>query len=260
MRDVYSRASRVVAWLGESITNDEAIFELISNPMKSWGGQILPKATTFLNRSYFTRVWIVQEVLLAQVLEVWCGEHRADGDILSAELLRFIVPSYSFDDQATHLTPMARAWESSGRKLLSYGRIWKRQDPDHSGCVRSSSHLEHYRVVNDLTRSMPCLALQMTPMMGLIRYVQTMTSRLMRFQLTYFAISMGRKVREMKKTMHLSRSFDVCWEPLAKTWQNTLPVASDGYSGIFSFLWRDCRLCFRYDSLIRWIARAIPQN
>jgi hypothetical protein len=126
MRDVYSRASRVVAWLGESTTNDEAIFELISNPMKSWDDQILLIATSFLSRSYFTRVWIVQEVLLAQVLEVWCGEHRADGDILSANLLRFIAPSHSFDDQATQLTPTARAWESSGRKLLSYRRSWQK--------------------------------------------------------------------------------------------------------------------------------------
>jgi len=156
MREVYSRALRVIAWLGESTANDDAIFKLVSSAAKSWENHTFSTATEFLSKPYFSRVWIVQEVLLAHVLEVWCGEHRADGDTLSAELLRFIAPSHSFDDHATNIPETARAWESSGRRLLSHRKIWlkAKSQPEFTrsftlralvetfGTLQSSDHLD----------------------------------------------------------------------------------------------------------------------
>jgi Heterokaryon incompatibility protein (HET) len=59
MGDIYSQAARVVAWIGQ------ANFE--------GGHAIWQTLRSFCSRSYWSRLWIVQEVLLASELYIQCG-------------------------------------------------------------------------------------------------------------------------------------------------------------------------------------------
>jgi hypothetical protein len=44
-----------------------------------------------VTKPYWSRVWVVQEVLLPHKLEIWLGEYRADADELRELLLSFEV-------------------------------------------------------------------------------------------------------------------------------------------------------------------------
>ena len=131
MRDVYSGATSVIAWLGESTPDDASIFARVSPEVRfqPWDNLTDRLTTSFLSKLYFSRIWIVQEVILARSLEFWCGEHRANADVLSAELLRFIAPFISFDERPSNVPENAKAWESPGRVLLSYRKIWREGSP-----------------------------------------------------------------------------------------------------------------------------------
>jgi hypothetical protein len=95
MGDIYSHASEVIMWLGEGDGNTEKAFEFVKknantgnisfNPMSESDivavlGRQSPDVKqywdafdTLSSLVYFTRMWIVQEVLLAKVLTVWYG-------------------------------------------------------------------------------------------------------------------------------------------------------------------------------------------
>jgi hypothetical protein len=95
MGDIYSQASEVIVWLGEGERNTEEAFEFVKknantgnlsfNPMSEGdvvavlGGQnpdlkqYWDAFDTLSSLVYFTRMWIVQEVLLAKVLTIWYG-------------------------------------------------------------------------------------------------------------------------------------------------------------------------------------------
>jgi hypothetical protein len=98
MADIYSSAETVMAWLGEEDEYTGRSFELIEK-LSAYPPEILQQITprTFakqesllgqfirqeywealailFQRAYFTRVWIIQEVVLAKHVEVFCGMH-----------------------------------------------------------------------------------------------------------------------------------------------------------------------------------------
>ena len=93
MADVYSLASRVVVWLGPE-TRDSALAigtidevgsqsevdwksgGIISdlNGESDWADSVWNATTNLLNRSWFERLWVFQEVRLANTVDVLCGE------------------------------------------------------------------------------------------------------------------------------------------------------------------------------------------
>jgi hypothetical protein len=95
MSTIYGCANKVIVWLGEAghytdmIMNEEVI-ELIVRGLRQAEGAVLrhqlpglglpdasnrlwPAIGNLLNRRWFSRLWIVQEVLLAQKIDVVCG-------------------------------------------------------------------------------------------------------------------------------------------------------------------------------------------
>lgn len=90
MRYVYQHASEVLIWLGTS----EAILSLVEWAKKPRGKRnylpfnIIPKhlrhaLLEFVDHPYWTRSWVIQEIILAQSLILLCGFSRATADVLN---------------------------------------------------------------------------------------------------------------------------------------------------------------------------------
>ncbi len=83
MRDIFSEARWVIAWLGMPSGNSGEVFEQITRGPKDWLpthllGDILRLNTLTINdtvfaRRYWTRLWILQEVILARDVIYMCG-------------------------------------------------------------------------------------------------------------------------------------------------------------------------------------------
>jgi hypothetical protein len=95
MRSVYSKARRVLVWLGPADDGSDEAMQLVQrlngrdaragNPLLSFtGAGIAPVShpvwgylADLFNRPYFQRVWVVQEVALSQSATVLCGSSSA---------------------------------------------------------------------------------------------------------------------------------------------------------------------------------------
>lgn len=89
MRDVYSGADQVIIWLGHVLNGAVAAFHLsrvLEEPSVIRGDGLRwytsweqwKALADLLCQPYWTRVWIVQEFILAQSIELWCGAYTAN--------------------------------------------------------------------------------------------------------------------------------------------------------------------------------------
>ncbi|TPX09420.1 uncharacterized protein E0L32_009308 [Thyridium curvatum] len=99
MAEVYSYGETVMSWLGEAnqcTTHAFQLIEKLATYPRETLQQITPRSyqtqrtllgelaehhcwlalAKLLQRTYFTRMWIIQEVVLARQIEVFCGSHR----------------------------------------------------------------------------------------------------------------------------------------------------------------------------------------
>jgi hypothetical protein len=102
MKDIYRRAAKVIAWLGPAEGRSDELFDLLNElefvELREESGyfhvlssepdfqvqrrlikreQMVARAATNLcQRGYWTRAWIVQEIVLARQLELVCGTKR----------------------------------------------------------------------------------------------------------------------------------------------------------------------------------------
>ena len=109
MTRIYENAERVFVWLRDREENSDAAFDLL----RSFGSPddennfaemamssfVNPKQTPMwtalawlLARSYWTRAWIFQELVVSNDAEVWCGESSCHWNILAA--LAFVVEEH----------------------------------------------------------------------------------------------------------------------------------------------------------------------
>ena len=97
---IFANATRVVVWVGEHADGSKKLFgsrnlreslEWFIQPLSSRISASVPKQgempmwhvwRMFLNRPYFKRTWIVQEIACAKELIVHCGDHIGDWDHL----------------------------------------------------------------------------------------------------------------------------------------------------------------------------------
>ncbi|UQC81799.1 uncharacterized protein CLUP02_07285 [Colletotrichum lupini] len=107
MSRIYQNAMNTVIWLGESTSNSASAIKLLEDARlllqfteKTIGpdefeGLNLPSESSevwkalwdFLSRPWFTRLWIIQEVILSFDSWVVCGNHMATWDVLSLACL-----------------------------------------------------------------------------------------------------------------------------------------------------------------------------
>jgi hypothetical protein len=78
MGSVYSTADMVIAWLGSNLDLAYAIVTL-KHHEKFVDKQLAHALHQVCNNNYWSRLWIVQEFVLGQTLQVWSGYARIDG-------------------------------------------------------------------------------------------------------------------------------------------------------------------------------------
>jgi hypothetical protein len=146
MANIYSQARQVIAWLGDSTRNSDAGFKLLrvlgelkdhesdtdDELRKIQFGQLFQElaeevrvdslfdfsntawrgAASLVQRSWFSRLWVVQEVALSRDLELRCGSYTISGESFFAAI-RVVDSIVSFPPR-----PMMKAFQNS-RKLGS---------------------------------------------------------------------------------------------------------------------------------------------
>jgi hypothetical protein len=101
MGRIYSRASEVLVWLGEATDKDqiegvcESLHEIArggndkSSTSKTWrptSYQELDSLSSFLNRPWFSRRWVLQEVAMNTNITVYCGNHQISWSLVQTAL------------------------------------------------------------------------------------------------------------------------------------------------------------------------------
>ncbi|KAI4185415.1 MAG: hypothetical protein LQ346_005895 [Caloplaca aetnensis] len=103
MRDIYTKASQVVAWLGEEHPSDSAAMDFGDRkPLPVHSSEedkvlkvmalqarltsSLMSAGLLIQRGWFGRAWIIQEAALARQLQVQCGQKVIEWESLHANL------------------------------------------------------------------------------------------------------------------------------------------------------------------------------
>ena len=136
MRQIYSNAESVYAWLGEE---DEATYSNVAmtclaqrnvfeaatvSTKRFWTTRQAKAVLSLCERAYWTRIWIVQELLLAKVVTVLCGSkaipwclfERFFGDVATVDQLGW--------GQHTGVNP---TFASAASKVVQAKYNWKEQ-------------------------------------------------------------------------------------------------------------------------------------
>ncbi|KAI1390009.1 heterokaryon incompatibility protein-domain-containing protein [Hypoxylon trugodes] len=129
MGDIYRSAERVIVWLGPSYEDAKPAWESIkalNDLPKDEKNNILPariphmpnddnwdSLASLFARSWFSRIWVVQELVLARETTILCGDYTFDwSDMVSV--------SDFMSRQASTNTFKAHSSRNSGTNLLSY--------------------------------------------------------------------------------------------------------------------------------------------
>ncbi|KAL7908170.1 heterokaryon incompatibility domain-containing protein [Trichoderma velutinum] len=105
MAEIYSKANRVIVWLGEAADNsDQALnsIRLVADEehQKSFQKDTDKQAVlAILERPWFRRIWVLQEVAAAQHIVMMCGSIRIDGYAFCLGLPSLL----QYDDIPSHI-------------------------------------------------------------------------------------------------------------------------------------------------------------
>ncbi|KAK3946515.1 heterokaryon incompatibility protein-domain-containing protein [Pseudoneurospora amorphoporcata] len=81
MAKIYAKASRVIVWLGEEVAGSDKVLEDIRIAAELSIRQLNndPGILTLLQRPWFRRIWVLQEVAAARHILIKCGSAEIDG-------------------------------------------------------------------------------------------------------------------------------------------------------------------------------------
>ncbi|KAF1846981.1 uncharacterized protein K460DRAFT_304007 [Cucurbitaria berberidis CBS 394.84] len=128
---IYSMAASTIAWLGEVTGREDIVFRLAVeyrnydqakieelNHQDKQGEESEQRTAILhlLRNPYWTRVWIIQEFLLAQSLEIWCGK-----DCMDDRSLYKVFSGY-------HADTLLRYWQGPGIALFSERTEWPQRN------------------------------------------------------------------------------------------------------------------------------------
>ena len=97
MKEIYANASKVIAWIGEPDPLSSIAFDILERFAAEDGtldGSVTRRSIydhldvrktairLFIERPYFTRIWIVQEIVVAKRVEVCSGNLSLDLDVV----------------------------------------------------------------------------------------------------------------------------------------------------------------------------------
>ncbi|KAM0710334.1 hypothetical protein Q7P35_002696 [Cladosporium inversicolor] len=79
MGGIFSKAAKVVAWLGPAADDSSNALQALAN--MQYSNRLGSAITSLLQRPYWTRAWIIQELAKASKAEVWCGPQVLPWDV-----------------------------------------------------------------------------------------------------------------------------------------------------------------------------------
>ncbi|KAL6915390.1 hypothetical protein FSST1_006885 [Fusarium sambucinum] len=82
MAEIYCKARQVIVWLGEATPETEGALEHIRTAAEEGEGSTIPECQSvvaLLQRPWFRRIWVLQEVAAARHVVVACGTTQIDG-------------------------------------------------------------------------------------------------------------------------------------------------------------------------------------
>ncbi|KAH8800161.1 heterokaryon incompatibility protein-domain-containing protein [Xylogone sp. PMI_703] len=112
--EIYSRASKAHAWLGEADREIDCIYNILQDDLDD---DMLHEEFNWLRpfymRPYWRRVWIVQELVLAKLVIVCCGDESIDFDDIYGLSLDWGSFEQGFDTGTYQmLKPHSRGWNT----------------------------------------------------------------------------------------------------------------------------------------------------
>jgi hypothetical protein len=92
MGEIYARAKEVWVWLGQPVTKTKSAIDFITNEeLREPTIEQSEGLEQLFNRSFWKRIWIVQEIMLAPELRVFCGDVSFPWHALSSAAYRLQV-------------------------------------------------------------------------------------------------------------------------------------------------------------------------
>ncbi|KAH7064306.1 heterokaryon incompatibility protein-domain-containing protein [Paraphoma chrysanthemicola] len=113
LNDIYSSANCVISWLGPEEDYSNLAMQYLSG-IRTAGDAV----DALLNRRYWTRLWMVQEVVLGNAWWIACGSHIVNGEYLT-DLMHNIEPGNVRTDRYICQWRQSRAY-SLTRERVSY--------------------------------------------------------------------------------------------------------------------------------------------
>ncbi|KAI0188522.1 heterokaryon incompatibility protein-domain-containing protein, partial [Xylaria flabelliformis] len=138
MKQIYAGAAEVYAWLGQKAENSDVAMHFIathaSKPLRRrgpgygpiWSRQQGSALHALCERPYWRRMWIIQELLHAKDITVWCGSLRFSwGDLETLYLkLKTVEESNWFAHHKYHMMIM----QSSAAVMVWQRAHWRHPD------------------------------------------------------------------------------------------------------------------------------------
>jgi hypothetical protein len=118
MGRIYTKAQAVITWLGEPVDNEELAFE-ITEDFDALDPARQEAVLRLLQKPYWSRIWIIQEFMLAQTVHIWCGDLSVNADI--------------FDQPGRNNFLTRQKYGSRGWRILVRRNVWHKTPPDSRG-------------------------------------------------------------------------------------------------------------------------------
>ncbi|RAK86935.1 HET domain protein [Aspergillus costaricaensis CBS 115574] len=129
MRSIYAQADRVLVWLGEAMRDgDEAL-----KTIQRWAAASIPcddslldPCSRLLQRDWFQRTWVLQEVGVARCISILCGSVEINGHVFCEGLQHSLLSLPSFTYPVLHLIRgsfLRPRYEIDPRGTLAIGEL-----------------------------------------------------------------------------------------------------------------------------------------
>jgi hypothetical protein len=118
MRDIYSKAKCVTAWIGEEVENTSSAItylEAVADGKEPWAEEKLQECLVpIFGRPYWRRTWIVQEIVLAPNVHIVSGSYSFPWEILEKAMCTYVIED-PYDNSMEAVTQLVSLRRSFGK-------------------------------------------------------------------------------------------------------------------------------------------------
>jgi hypothetical protein len=138
MKRIYSRATNVYIWFGPAADDSDIAMEFVAlrstRPLRRkaqgyrplWTCRTGKALANLCERPYWRRMWIVQEIIHAQRLKVWCGKKSFDWEAI--ESLYLNMKTLEDSHWSAHHEFVIRLLQSSAAVMVWQRAHWRHPD------------------------------------------------------------------------------------------------------------------------------------